>query len=323
MNKVNSIFYLFVALVFWSFHSPHVIRNNNWGFFGHKKINELAIYGLPDEMFLFYKQHADYLIEHSVDPDKRRYAVKNEAACHYIDLDQYYCHQHPPQHMPLYWKDAICQFDEDSLWKHGIVPWQVQKKLSQLTEAFLSKNKNRILQISAELGHYIGDAHVPLHTCSNYNGQKTGQKGIHGLWESRLPELHFDRYIFHPQPAQFIEQPASYIWQAIYESHACVDSVLSIEKKLQLLLPEREQKTFEIRGNTETFTYSKRYSFLYHRALNGQIERQMKKAIACITHFWYTAWVNAGQPDLKTLDPRPWQEFLEKENAIHIREHDQ
>jgi hypothetical protein len=99
--------------------------------------------------------------------------------------------------------------------------------------------------------------------------------------------------------------------------------VLKIDKKLQSLIPDAEQKAFEMRGNSEVLTYSKRYSLIYHRALNGQIERQMKKAIACITHFWYTAWINAGQPDLNALDLRPWKEVLEKEEAIGVREHDQ
>ena len=322
MNKSILFFVLFSSIQS-SLPSARQDAPVCWGFFGHKKINELAIYGLPDEMFFFYKDHLDYLIEHSVDPDKRRYSVKNEAACHYIDLDEYYISQQPPRNMPLYWQDAICQFEEDSLMKHGIVPWHIQKKLAQLSDAFLSKHKFRILQISAELGHYIGDAHVPLHTCSNYNGQKTGQKGIHGLWESRLPELHFDQYLFHPQPAQYIDHPATYIWNAVYESHACVDSVLKIEKKLQALVPSAQQRTFEPRGNIETLTYSKKYSACYHRALNGQIERRMKKAIACITHFWYTAWINAGQPNLHELTDNQWEERFEKEKATSIRDHDQ
>jgi hypothetical protein len=322
MNKKNISLLLFTFLTLLSFKTTQELPPEAWGFFGHKKINELAIYGLPKEMFFFYKENMDYIIEHSVDPDKRRYAVKNEAPCHYLDLDHYYNDENKPYTMPLYWQDAICQFDEDSLLSHGIVPWQVQKKLHQLTEAFLSRNKQRILQTSAELGHYIGDAHVPLHTCSNYNGQKTGQRGIHGLWESRLPELHFDEYQFYPQKAQYIEHPAQTIWKAVYESHWAVDSVLSFEKKLQSTIPLSQQKTFEYRGNTETNTYSQWYSQQYHQLLNGQVERRMKKAIACIAHFWYTAWINAGQPNLNQLSNQKWNEPFTKLFPKQVREHE-
>jgi hypothetical protein len=322
MYRKKNFIFLFFSIFILSFKTNQEYPIGNWGFFGHKKINELAIYGLPKELFLFYKENLDYIVEHSVDPDKRRYSVKNEAPCHYIDLDHYYNQQGQPYTMPLLWKDAICQFEEDSLMEHGIVPWQVQKKLHQLTEAFLTKNKQRVLQISAELGHYIGDAHVPLHTCSNYNGQKTGQKGIHGLWESRLPEIHFDEYRFFPQPAQYIENPAQRIWQSVYESHAAVDSVLHFEKKLQQTISSAQQKTFEYRGNTETSTYSQLYAKKYHQSLNGQVERQMKKAIACISDFWYTAWINAGQPNLSKWKENSWKEKLPPAASEKIREHD-
>ena len=39
---------------------------------------------------------------------------------------------------------------------------------------------------SAIIGHYVADAHVPLHAVLNYNGQLTGQTGIHNRWEDEL-----------------------------------------------------------------------------------------------------------------------------------------
>ncbi|MFM7234128.1 MAG: S1/P1 Nuclease, partial [Flavobacteriales bacterium] len=72
--------FLVVLALLASSYRPHicVLETNSWGFFGHKKINELAIYTLPEELFGFYKANMDYLIDHSVDPDKRRYSVKGE-----------------------------------------------------------------------------------------------------------------------------------------------------------------------------------------------------------------------------------------------------
>ena len=89
----------------------------------------------------------------------------------------------------------------------------------------------RILKVSAELGHYVGDAHAP-HTTRNYNGQLTGQTGIHGLWESRLPELFSITMTFMSDPLPYVDNPTDMIWKVIEESHLAVDSVLRREREL-------------------------------------------------------------------------------------------
>ena len=52
----------------------------NWGFWAHRRINRMAVFTLPPEMIAFYKKNIEYLTEHAVDPDKRRYATRHEAA---------------------------------------------------------------------------------------------------------------------------------------------------------------------------------------------------------------------------------------------------
>jgi hypothetical protein len=276
-----------------------------WGFFGHKKINELSIYTLPPEMFGFYKANMDYLIEHAVDPDKRRYGVKGEAECHYIDMDHYCPHGetgcNPFDNVPRKWNDALEKFGEDSLRAHGIVPWNIQKVLTNLTYAFKRKDKMKILRLSAELGHYIGDAHVPLHSTSNYNGQLTNQRGIHGFWESRLPELYSEDYDFFVGRADYISSPLDYIWDRVAESFAAVDSVLTFESNLNASYPSDQKYSFETRGQVNTKVYSEDYSRTYSDMLDNQVERRMRLAILSIGSYWYTAWVNGGQPDLNSL----------------------
>ena len=78
-----------------------------WGFFAHKRVNRVATFTLPQEMFGFYKEHIEYLTEHAVDPDKRRYAVDGEAPRHYIDIDHYVKEGEDPfEIMPRGWTDA-------------------------------------------------------------------------------------------------------------------------------------------------------------------------------------------------------------------------
>ncbi len=164
---------------------------------------------LPPQMLLFYKPHIDFISEHATDPDKRRYSIAAEGARHYIDIDHY--GKYPFTELPRKWKDAVQKFGEDSLEAYGIVPWHIQVMLGRLTKAFREKNFSSILKNSAEIGHYIADAHVPLHTSENYDGQLTGQKGIHAFWESRVPELLADKkFNFFIGKAEYIKDPSGF-----------------------------------------------------------------------------------------------------------------
>jgi hypothetical protein len=302
-----------------------------WGFFAHKKINFYSVFLLPPEMLVLYKSHADFLSEHAVDPDKRRYAVTAEGARHYIDLDRYGVY--PFDSLPRKWNDAVAKYSEDTLQAHGIVPWWIQTMLYRLTDAFKEKNQAKILKLSADIGHYIADAHVPLHANSNYNGQLTDQKGIHGFWESRIPELLAEKeWDFFIGKAEYIKDPGDFIWARILESAAASDSVLKYEKELSNSFPPDQKYSFEDRNGITIRQYSSAFSKTYNDKLNGMIERRMRQSIFAIASFWYTAWVNAGQPDLTKLSNKDFsaddlKEFEALNNAwknssVKGREHE-
>jgi hypothetical protein len=262
----------------------------------------MATFCLPPSMFGFYKEHIEYLTEHAVDPDKRRYAMEGEAQCHYIDLDHYgTTPEEVFELMPQKWSDAIAKYSEDTLQAYGIVPWHIVKMKYRLQKAFEERNVDLILKYSADIGHYIGDAHVPLHTTENYNGQLTGQRGIHGLWESRLVELNAEDYDYFVGKAKYVENLNEFIWKIVKGSHLAVDSVFKIEKELTKEMPSDQKYVFEQRGTTTLKTYSKEFSQAYHLRLNGMVERRLKSSINAVGCLWYTAWVDAGQPDLAKL----------------------
>ncbi len=275
------------------------LNGYGWGFFAHQRINRLAVFSLPPEMVGFYKKHIRYITENAVNPDRRRYAVEGEAARHYIDLDVY--GDSALYKLPRFWQQAVEQYTEDTLQAYGIVPWHISLMKYQLTQAFKERNLDRILRLSTELGHYVADACVPLHTTQNYNGQFTGQRGIHAFWETRLPELFSDRYDFFVGQAQYIEQPQLRAWDLVASAHTALDSVLQFEKQLTMEFAEEKKYSFEVRNNLTTRVYSRAFAQAYSDKLNGQVERQMRRAILAIASYWYTAWVDAGQPDLSTF----------------------
>ena len=271
----------------------------SWGFWAHRRINHLACFTLPPEMFGFYKKHIDLITEQAVNPDKRRYAIEGEAPRHYIDIDHY--GEFPFDNVPRKWNMAIATLSEDTLNAYGIVPWWVENMHTRLVYAFKEKNARSIINVSADLGHYIGDAHVPLHTHSNYNGQLTNQHGIHGLLESRIPELFGDNYDYYVGQSEYIEDPLTYIWKEVLNSYLATDSVFEMEKQATLNIGETKKFTFEDRGSQTVKTYSKEFSLEYADLLEGLVLRRMRRAIISIGSFWYSAWVDAGQPNLNNL----------------------
>ncbi|GAA4391564.1 zinc dependent phospholipase C family protein [Hymenobacter koreensis] len=287
----------FLALAFWLV--PPQPDSRAWGFYGHRNINRLAVYTLPPEMVGFFKARIEYLTVNATRPDSRRNVVPGEAPRHFIDLDVY--GDSAAYKLPRNYADAVARYGEDTLQRHGIVPWHVVRMKAQLTEAFRKRDADRIISLAADMGHYVADACVPLHTTHNYNGQLTGQRGIHGLWESRMPELLASNYDFFTGPAPYLKNPTTAIWATVTRSSAAVDSVLRFEKELTQKMPEDQKYGFEERGGRTNRVYSQEFTREYHQRLNGQVERQMRYAVRMVGAFWYTCWVDAGQPDLKNM----------------------
>lgn len=280
-----------------------------WGFYAHQQINRYAVFLLPPEMIVLYKPNIAFLSEHAIDPDKRRYAVAEEGPRHYIDIDRYGVY--PFTSLPRTWNEAVAKFGKDSLMKHGIVPWYVQTMLRRLTDAFKEKKFGEIMKCSAEIGHYIADAHVPLHASSNHNGQLTNQRGIHGFWESRVPELLAEKeFDFFIGKAAYIQNPGDFTWKRVLESAKAADTVLRYERELSLKFADDKKYAFEERNGKITRQYSAAFTNAYNKKLDGMVERRMRQSVFAIASFWYTAWVNAGQPDLKNLAD---QKFTEAE----------
>ena len=269
-----------------------------WGFFAHQRINRMAVFALPPQMLVFYKPHIEYLTKHATDPDQRRYAVAGEAPRHFIDIDYYGAA--PYDNLPHSWKEAIDCYTVDTLNKYGVLPWNLEHMMYSLTNAFIAKDGPRILKLSADIGHYMGDAHVPLHASTNHNGQLSGQEGIHALWESRIPELFadatFSYWIGH---AQYLASPRQFIWNAVIESGRAADTVLCAEQTLRAQYPEAERYAYGLRKGKLTRDYAYAYTQKYQQLLGDMVARRMRDAMMGVACCWYTAWVNAGQPDLR------------------------
>ena len=400
---MKTIRLLFLLIILTSFHQKPTAK---WGFFGHKRINRLAVFTLPEEMLPLFKKEIEYLTEHSIDPDRRRFVVSSEGFRHYINLDKwaflpqdkieaqilhtdifivnekndttllidyqsirkqkkdYYLKAKsirrlfgrdsivvadsafrrffiynvskiqpddplsisPDSLLDFFKKERLllsskaktegikAVFAKDKLTQHGILPYHLQTVQRQLTDAFVSKNKMRILKLAAELGHYLADAHIPLHTISNYDGQLTNQNGIHAFWESRLPELFADnQYDFFVGKAAYIEQQRPYFWNVIFQANKLSPNVLQIEKDVSQQFEVDKKYCPETINGFEVQKPCFDFAKAYHDRLGGMVEEQMRRAILAVGSAWYSAWVDAGQPDLSNLTNTPLSINDEKE----------
>ncbi|HJW30932.1 MAG TPA: hypothetical protein VJ508_16995, partial [Saprospiraceae bacterium] len=202
----------------------------------------------------------------------------------------------------VYFPEMKIEVDEivhitDALTPHGIVPYHLQVMQRRLTNAFKEGDYEKIMRLSAEMGHYVADACVPLHTTSNYNGQQTDQVGIHAFWESRIPELfainEFDMIV---GTATYIDNPVDYYWNLVLSSHKEVSEVLGLEKQLSQNYPSDQQYCFEDRNSMNIRTQCADYAKAYHLAMDKMVEDRLRLAIKSVGNAWYTAWVDAGQP---------------------------
>lgn len=292
---------------------------SSWGTFGHEYINKAAVFALPESMRLFFFNHVDFITQESTVPDLRKYTMldKTETPKHYIDLEKFGA----IDSIPRTFTEASLKYKPEFLTEYGILPWHIQDMMDKLTKAFKSKRKTEILFIAADLGHYLADAHMPLHTSLNHDGQLTDQRGIHALWESRLPELYGAGYNYHTPEAAYIEDIQKTTWELILHSFKLADTVLLVDRQLRKQFAKDKIFDLDEKGSIKKNKYnqsifSNEYAEQYHEKLNGMVENQMRAAIVCISSYWYTAWVNAGKPDLSDLDPP----YVNKQNQVDLQD---
>ena len=293
-----------------------------WGTWGHTHINKGAILALPKEMGMFFFNHSDFITEESTVPDIRKHTIndKAEGTRHYIDLERY--GYKTRAEMPRTMDEALAKYGKDTLNKYGILPWYIQDMMVKLTDAMKNKRKTEILFLAADLGHYVGDAHMPLHTSINHDGQATGQEGIHAFWESQLPDMYGNSYRLYGSDVHYIADIEKATWDIIDSSHRLVATLLRVEDKMRRDNPEDKQYVIGPDGKPKKNKYGSpihatEYAHVYHELLNGMVERQMRLAIEHTADFWYTAWVNAGKPDLTVLDP---EYITERNKPIYSEE---
>ena len=254
-----------------------------WGSVGHSIINKAISNSFPSEMIKF-RAWSDSLSKHASDADTRKSSDPAESPKHFIDID-YYPEFVANHRIPQTLDSMIAKYGSSVVTAQGTLPFAILTTIDSLRAAFTRKNFSRAMLLSADLGHYVGDGHMPLHNTQNYDGGMTNQSGIHSRYESKMVQTYQAQLVFDYDSAQYVTNVNDYVFSIIYESNSYVDSVLYADSVSKALT-----------GSTSSAAY---YTSLWNLTGNLTI-KQMKNASYRLACLIYTAWKDAGQPDLLT-----------------------
>jgi hypothetical protein len=269
-----------------------------WGFEAHKFIAERMIALLPAEIRPIFEVRKAYIIERSVDPDMWRNIFEEEAPNHFVDLD--YFGKYPYPELPREYDRAVQKWGRAVIHEQGLLPWRVAEiygKLQREFEGLKRDNAPTFLQdniayYAAIIAHYIADAHVPLHSVVNYNGQRTGQDGIHNRWESELFDRTRARLTIAPAAPTPVKDAREFVFQVLLDSNRLADSVLQADLKA---VAGRE-------------FYDEVYFASLAKDQFPVLERRINDAITAVAATIIGAWDAAGRPPIppeRARTPRP------------------
>ncbi|HEX8456073.1 MAG TPA: S1/P1 nuclease [Pyrinomonadaceae bacterium] len=252
-----------------------------WGEKGHETINELAISALPSPLKELYTVNLPYIVKHAMDADNAKQTDQAERPRHFIDFDEY--GEYPFPELPEDYKAAVNKFGKSVVVERGLVPWQIELTYGKLVKAFKDKDGQAVLKHSAWLGHYVGDVHVPLHTTSNHDGQKTGQKGLHSYFESQLLNEHVSPGELKPKQAQQLHgEVHALAFEWARESFTYVQPILDAD------LANR-------------YDNGKRNLSGFAKTAKPIAVGRLTRGATRTASLWYTAWVEAGKVNIKSL----------------------
>lgn len=251
-----------------------------WGPGAHRLAEDWAINTLPAPMREFFSNNRAYLLEHANDPREWAKKDKYEKMRQYIFLDKYGPFPYPK--LPHNYQAAVVVFGEGKVKDNGVLPWQIGEYSLKLTNAMRAGKWDQVREDAAALGFYVSDAHDPLHTTSNYDGQLTGQTGLAERFGTQLFDRYSHFFIFRPDDATKIEDPTGYAFQMVLEANSWVDQVILADQQAVDGLPG----------------YNDDYFDRFYSRIGSVVMRQISSAAHDIGSYWYTAWVNAGQPQL-------------------------
>ena len=266
-----------------------------WGSDVHRLITKRAIDGLPVELKAFYSAKADFISEHSIDPDLWRTAELStsfgpEDPNHFLDFDNFN-EPAPFSGVPREWKAVGQKYGADLANKNGRLPWRGEEVFNKLVSTFADMAKpnapgyagENARYLSAVLAHYVEDGHQPFHGVANYDGQLTNQRGIHSRFETELVMRNKDRLKLTPVAITPIADIKTFFFDTLIADQAMAAQVLAADLKA-------------VEGRD---LYDDGYFDAFAKAgALAVAERRFSDSASGVASVWVAAWTKAGKPKM-------------------------
>lgn len=265
-----------------------------WGFEVHRLITDRAMDQLPEPIRPFFQKHRAFIVEHSIDPDLWRTAGwEEEPPRHFLDLDEYGAAPFPE--LPRDYDRAVQRYGAGFVRRNGVLPWRTAEVFGELRRTFDRQKRGaagytleNVKFHAAVLAHYVADAHVPLHAVKNYDGQLTGQHGIHGRWETELILRPGHDWRIEPGPVSPVSDPRAFMFDALVDAFPHAEQILEADRAAAAGRDTYDNEYFErLAGETRPL-----------------VERQLSKAVTAVASMIAAAWEAGGRPDLPLDPPR-------------------
>ena len=266
-----------------------------WGFAGHRLIMRRAIELLPPELKPFFDTYKEEIVVHVTDPDMWRNVGWEDDPNHFLDFGVKEYGNYPFQALPREYGAALEKFGEATLKRNGTLPWREAEEFGNLRRAFEEFKRDgayttsNVMLFSGVAAHYIQDAYQPFHATENYDGNLTGNSGIHSRFERDLIERYESRLKLTPAAVRTVPSARDAAFEALLGSYLLVDPVLKADK--------------EAIGASDT--YDDAYFDKFFAKVEPLLEQQLSAAITATASLIVSAWDQAGRPAVRLRDARP------------------
>ena len=271
-----------------------------WGVVGHRLIMARAIDLLPPALKPFFLKQRDEIVVRVVDPDTWRVAGWPENAHHFVDFGVAEYGKFPFNELPRDYDAALQKFGRATLERNGLLPWRFLEFYGLLRRSFEGFRRptnyasTDLILFSASASHYIQDAHQPFHGTDNYDGQLTGQRGVHARFETVLVERFQSRLTLAPPAPKAIVDPRDVSFRVLLDSYQLVDGILQADKK----------------ASAGKEVYDDDYYEKFFAAVKPVLDRRISESISATASLIIGAWEAAGRPAVPIEESRPVEKVV-------------
>jgi hypothetical protein len=272
-------------------------RASAWGTEAHRYIMGRAIDLLPSELKPLFEHFRAEIVVRSVDPDTWRSIGWEDDPNHFIDFGMKELGAYPFAGLPREYGAALGKFGPAMMNRIGRLPWREEEEFGNLRRAFEGFTHDGLYApgdvalFAAVAAHYIQDAHQPFHASVNYDGQLTGNHGIHARFERDLFERFQSRLTVNPAPPTPILNVRDAAFEVLLASYQLVDPILKADSE----------------AIAAKDTYDDAYFQAFFVKVRPVLERRLADSITATAGMIMGAWQLAGKPVPALKGARPVQ----------------